>query len=69
MLFPSEVFLFLFLPFVLAVYYLVLRKHTVGKNVFLIYYEFVILCIWRTKICVLNAVYDSITLWTRFINQ
>lgn len=35
MLFPSEVFLFLFLPFVLAVYYLVLRKHTVGKNIFL----------------------------------
>ncbi len=35
MLFPSEVFLFLFLPFVLAVYYLVLRKHTVGKNTFL----------------------------------
>lgn len=33
MLFPSEVFLFL--PCVLAVYYLVLRKHTVGKNIFL----------------------------------
>lgn len=27
--------MFLFLPFVLAVYYLVLRKHTVGKNIFL----------------------------------
>lgn len=36
MLFPSEVFLFLFLPFVLIVYFLVLRKHKVGKNVFLL---------------------------------
>ena len=35
MLFPSEVFLFMFLPFVLAVYYLGLRKHTLGKNIFL----------------------------------
>ena len=35
MLFPSEVFLFLFLPFVLAIYYLVLRKNTLGKNIFL----------------------------------
>lgn len=35
MLFPSEVFLFMFLPFVLAVYYLVLRTHTLGKNIFL----------------------------------
>lgn len=36
MLFPSEVFLFMFLPFVLAIYYLVLRKHTKGKNIFLL---------------------------------
>ena len=36
MLFPSEVFLFMFLPFVLAIYYLVLRKHTKGKNIFAI---------------------------------
>lgn len=36
MLFPSEVFLFIFLPFVLAIYYLVLRKHTKGKNIFLL---------------------------------
>ena len=36
MLFPSEVFLFLFLPFVLIVYFLVLRKHKVGKNIFLL---------------------------------
>ena len=35
MLFPSEVFLFIFLPFVLAIYYLVLRKHTKSKNIFL----------------------------------
>ena len=36
MLFPSEVFLFMFLPFVLTIYYLVLRKHTKGKNIFLL---------------------------------
>ena len=36
MLFPSEVFLFMFLPFVLAVYYLGLRKHIKGKNIFLL---------------------------------
>lgn len=35
-LFPSEFFLFMFLPFVLAIYYLVLRKHTKGKNIFLL---------------------------------
>lgn len=36
MLFPSEVFLFMFLPFVLTIYYLVLRKHTKSKNIFLL---------------------------------
>lgn len=36
MLFPSEVFLFVFLPFVLAVYYLFLRKTKELKNIFLL---------------------------------
>lgn len=36
MLFPSEIFLFVFLPFVLAVYYIFLRKTKELKNVFLL---------------------------------
>ena len=36
MLFPSEVFLFVFLPVVLGVYYLLLRKTKHLKNVFLL---------------------------------
>ena len=36
MLFPSEIFLFVFLPFVLAVYYVFLRKTKELKNVFLL---------------------------------
>ena len=36
MLFPSEVFLFVFLPVVLAVYYLFLRKTKRLKNIFLL---------------------------------
>jgi len=36
MLFPSEVFLFVFLPVVIAVYYLFLRKTKMLKNVFLL---------------------------------
>lgn len=36
MLFTSEVFLFLFLPFTVAVYFLAFRKNTFGKNVFLL---------------------------------
>lgn len=36
MLFPSEVFLFVFLPFVLAVYYIFLRKTKELKNIFLL---------------------------------
>lgn len=35
MLFPSEVFLFLFLPIVVCLYYGVFLKHSVGKNIFL----------------------------------
>ena len=37
MLFTSEVFLFLFLPFTVAVYFLAFRKNTFGKNVFLLF--------------------------------
>ena len=36
MLFPSEIFLFVFLPVVLFVYYALLRKNIVLKNVFLL---------------------------------
>lgn len=36
MLFPSEIFLFVFLPVVLVIYYGLLRKHIVGKNTFLL---------------------------------
>lgn len=36
MLFPSEVFLFVFLPIVVTVYYAFLRKTTVAKNLFLL---------------------------------
>jgi alginate O-acetyltransferase complex protein AlgI len=36
MLFSSLIFLFLFLPAVLAVYYLVLRKHRQAQNIFLL---------------------------------
>ena len=36
MLFPSEEFLFLFLPIVLFVYYAFLRKTTHAKNIFLL---------------------------------
>lgn len=36
MLFPSETFLFVFLPFVLAVYYIFLRKTKEAKNIFLL---------------------------------
>ena len=36
MLFPSEVFLFVFLPLVLAVYYIFLRKTKELKNIFLL---------------------------------
>lgn len=36
MLFPSEVFLFVFLPFVLAVYYIFLKKTKELKNIFLL---------------------------------
>lgn len=35
MLFPSEVFLFMFLPFVTCIYYTLLRKNMKGKNIFL----------------------------------
>ena len=34
MLFPSEVFLFVFLPVVLVVYYALLRKTKIVKNIF-----------------------------------
>lgn len=36
MLFPSEVFLFVFLPFVLVIYYALLRKTKNAKNIFLL---------------------------------
>ena len=36
MLFPSEIFLFVFLPVVLFVYYALLRKNIVLKNIFLL---------------------------------
>ena len=36
MLFPSEIFLFVFLPFVLAIYYIFLRKTKEAKNIFLL---------------------------------
>ena len=36
MLFPSETFLFDFLPFVLADYYIFLRKTKEAKNIFLL---------------------------------
>lgn len=36
MLFPSEIFLFVFLPVVLVIYYGLLRKHMVWKNTFLL---------------------------------
>lgn len=36
MLFTSEAFLFLFLPFTVLIYYLFLLKHTFAKNVFLL---------------------------------
>lgn len=36
MLFPSEIFLFVFLPFVLAVYYIFLKKTKELKNIFLL---------------------------------
>lgn len=36
MLFPSEVFLFVFLPFVLVIYYGLLRKNVALKNIFLL---------------------------------
>lgn len=36
MLFTSEAFLFLFLPFTILIYYLFLFKHTFAKNVFLL---------------------------------
>lgn len=36
MLFPSEVFLFVFLPVVLVVYYALLRKTKTLKNIFLL---------------------------------
>lgn len=36
MLFTSEAFLFLFLPFTVLIYYLILLKHTFAKNVFLL---------------------------------
>lgn len=36
MLFPSEVFLFVFLPVVLVVYYALLRKTRTLKNIFLL---------------------------------
>ena len=36
MLFPSEIFLFVFLPTVLVVYYAFLRKTTKAKNIFLL---------------------------------
>lgn len=34
MLFPSEIFLFLFLPFTIAIYYMFLRKTKKIKNLF-----------------------------------
>ncbi len=37
MLFPSEIFLFVFLPFVLAVYYIFLKKTKELKNIFLLF--------------------------------
>ena len=36
MLFPSNVFLFVFLPIVIGVYYGLLRKHLTAKNLFLL---------------------------------
>ena len=37
MLFPSEVFLFVFLPVVLVIYYGLLRKNVALKNIFLLF--------------------------------
>lgn len=51
MLFPSEVFLFVFFPIVLVVYYALLRKTRTLKNIFLSNCKSLFLCMGRTHIC------------------
>ena len=62
MLFPSEVFLFVFLPVVLGVYYLLLRKTKHLKNIFLLAAS---LCMGRTPECMADGRCDSVQLVLR----
>lgn len=67
MLFPSEVFLFMFLPFVLAIYYLVLRKHTKGKNIFLLVMSLLFYAYGEPKYVFLMLFIDFVPLHFRFV--
>ena len=60
MLFPSEIFLFVFLPVVLILYFGIFRRYNMAKNVFL---QPLILCIWRANLCLSYAAYDICSLF------
>lgn len=47
MLFSSTVFLFLFLPIALIIYYNPILKNRKFRNIFLLIASLAILCIWR----------------------
>lgn len=58
MLFTSEAFLFLFLPFTVLIYYLFLVKHTLMKNVFLLIMSLAFYAYGGTKEYYLDDHYD-----------
>ena len=57
MVFSSAIFLFVFLPIVCALYFIV--PGIKGKNTLLIIAKPNILCIWRTNICIINDWFNN----------
>lgn len=58
MLFTSEAFLFLFLPFTVLIYYLFLVKAYANEECVPFNHVISVLCIWRTKEYYLDDHYD-----------
>ena len=67
MIFSSTVFLFIFLPILLLVYYCRLVKSNKVKKYNFINSKFTILCIWRTNIHISNDYINNNQLYYRNI--
>ena len=59
MLFPSEVFLFVFLPVVLGIYYLFIPKNEASEKYISPSCELFLLCLGRTGACMAHGGRDS----------